>query len=210
MPSQVLKLKTEAAVRVAVKKYTLMEIVEMLESKNILLLGSLKKESKKVILTKSLRAADPENVKSFVEQILVDKPPKKADSLKFDLHPSFLGTKVEKFLRSGDFEEAVRVAFLRINKRVKKISGLSADGAALMRSAFSKNGPKIKINPLVSQEELDEQEGMMHIFEGSMLAFRNPQSHDDEKTITPEEASRILSLANYLMTILDNADALNQ
>jgi len=187
------------------KESTLIEIIELLESCNISIKGNTTNTSKKNLFLNSVKLADDitkEKLLKKLSDIPISKNNSNVDLI--NLHPTFKGSKVEKFLKSGDSEEAVRVAFIRINNRVKLMSGLSsADGASLMRGAFSKNAPKIKLNSLNTQGELDEQEGLMHIFEGSMLAFRNPHSHDDERRITSREAQRILSLANYLMEVLD-------
>jgi uncharacterized protein (TIGR02391 family) len=61
---------------------------------------------------------------------------------------------------------------------VKERSGLhDLDGAALMRTAFSKANPVLAFNDLSDQTDLDEQEGMMHLFEGAVLGIRNPGGH---------------------------------
>jgi len=94
---------------------------------------------------------------------------------------------------------------------VKKISGQDKfDGVDLMRRSLSKNNPVIAFNKLETQEDKDEQEGVMHLFEGAMLAFRNPPSHDDEKEISKEDAMAILSLANYLLRKLDSSISTKQ
>lgn len=203
--SKTLRLKAINTVNSASRKLTLLQIVELLEKCEITPRGNLTNTPKKTLLINSLKSADVTSVEKFIKEINEDIPTKKnSPELLIDLHGGFKSSKVERFINSGDFEEAVRVAFVRINNRVKKLSLLTIDGAPLMRTAFSKKAPKLKINSLKTREEQSEQEGIMHIFEGSMLAFRNPQSHDDEKKMTFEEASRILSLANYLMTTLDN------
>jgi uncharacterized protein (TIGR02391 family) len=46
-----------------------------------------------------------------------------------------------------------------------------------MRAVFSRNGPILAFNDLLDQTDLDEQEGMMHLFEGAVLAIRNPGGH---------------------------------
>lgn len=46
-----------------------------------------------------------------------------------------------------------------------------------MRTVFSKNNPILLINGLETQTDQDEQEGMMHLFEGAVLAIRNPGGH---------------------------------
>ena len=200
-----LHLRVKALTNKVSKEKTLVEIIELLEQCGIQIKGNITNNSKRTILINSIRASDNSRVEKLLQSASTNFSTKENSTKNLqDLHGDLKGSKVEKFLYSGDLEEAVRVAFLRINNRVKKMSKLtSIDGATLMRSAFSKNLPKLRINSLKTREEFDEQEGLMHIFEGSMLAFRNPHSHDDEKRITPQEGSRMLSLANYLMEILD-------
>jgi uncharacterized protein (TIGR02391 family) len=92
---------------------------------------------------------------------------------------------------------------VRINNRIKKFTGLKIDGAPLMRMVFSRKNPIIALNSLSTVEDSDAQEGWMHIFEGCMLAFRNPSSHNDELEVEKNDATGILGLANYLMRLLD-------
>ncbi len=46
-----------------------------------------------------------------------------------------------------------------------------------MRSVFSRNAPILIFNNLSDQTDQDEQEGMMHLFEGAVLGIRNPGGH---------------------------------
>ncbi len=46
-----------------------------------------------------------------------------------------------------------------------------------MREVFSRNNPVLVFNDLVDQTDRDEQEGMMHLFEGAVMAIRNPGGH---------------------------------
>ena len=46
-----------------------------------------------------------------------------------------------------------------------------------MRAVFSKQSPLLAFNDLSDQTDLDEQEGMMHLFEGAVLGIRNPGGH---------------------------------
>lgn len=46
-----------------------------------------------------------------------------------------------------------------------------------MRTVFSRNDPILAFNNLADQTDLDEQEGMMHMFEGAVLGIRNPGAH---------------------------------
>ena len=202
-----LRLKIKKAIDTVSRDRTLADISSLLEECGIEIKGDLTNTSKKKLLTDSLRVVDDENViVNFLEKIIT--PPKRefegaGSSIPIYLHPGFRASKVERFIGTCDYEEAVRVAFLRINNRVKSLSGLSTDGAPLMLLAFSPNDPKLRINELANQSDRNEQQGIMHLFEGSMLAFRNPQSHDDERKLSMEEAQGPLHLANYLMGLLD-------
>jgi uncharacterized protein (TIGR02391 family) len=88
----------------------------------------------------------------------------------------------EKFaaisLWNGHPWEAVFAASKALVNYVKERSGRhDLDGAPLMRSVFSPTDPTLAFNDLVDQTDRDEQEGMMHLFEGAVLAIRNPGGH---------------------------------
>jgi uncharacterized protein (TIGR02391 family) len=77
-------------------------------------------------------------------------------------------------------------------------------GTALMRTVFSLKTPILKYNELQTETEKSEQEGMMHLFEGAMMALRNPRAHgiiDDH----PERAVEYLSFLSMLARSLDRA-----
>jgi uncharacterized protein (TIGR02391 family) len=74
--------------------------------------------------------------------------------------------------------EAVFAAAKALVNYVKERSGRhDLDGAPLMRAVFSRNDPVLAFNTLTGQTDLDEQEGMMHMFEGVVLGIRNPGGH---------------------------------
>lgn len=78
----------------------------------------------------------------------------------------------------GHSWEAVFAASKALINYVKERSGnYDLDGAPLARAVFSKNDPLLAFNDLTDQTDLDEQEGMMHLFEGAVLAIRNPGGH---------------------------------
>lgn len=78
------------------------------------------------------------------------------------------------------------------------------DGAPLMSTVFSANSPVLAFNPLADQTEKDEQQGMMHLFIGAVLALRNPRAHsvfDD----SPELALDAMAFLSMLAKRLDTA-----
>ena len=66
-----------------------------------------------------------------------------------------------------------------------------------MRTVFSKNSPILLFNELADQTDMDEQEGMMHLFEGVVLGIRNPGGHSFPEG-PDQRAAEYLSLISLL------------
>lgn len=116
-----------------------------------------------------------------------------------NLHPRIAEVARDQFL-DGYAWEAVFAASKALVNYVKERSGRDdLDGTPLMRTVFSKNNPILAFNELKDQTDLDEQEGMMHLFEGAVMAIRNPGGHSfpegsDQRAI---EYISFLSLLAY-------------
>jgi uncharacterized protein (TIGR02391 family) len=96
---------------------------------------------------------------------------------RLNLHPRILDVSRELFM-DGHPWEAVFAASKALINYVRERSGRhDLDGAPLVRAVFSKNNPVLAFNAMADQTDLDEQEGMMHLFEGAVLAIRNPGGH---------------------------------
>ena len=94
-----------------------------------------------------------------------------------NLHPRIRDVSIELFV-DGHPWEAVFAASKALVNYIKERSGRDdLDGAPLVRAAFSRNNPALAFNDLANQTDLDEQEGMMHLYEGVVLAIRNPGGH---------------------------------
>ncbi|MEY2498084.1 MAG: hypothetical protein QOD12_1640 [Verrucomicrobiota bacterium] len=93
------------------------------------------------------------------------------------LHPRIAGVSRDLF-QDGYHWEAVFAVSKALVNYVKEQSGRhDLDRAPLMRAVFSKNSPVLALNDLKDQTDFDEQEGMMHLFEGAVLGIRNPGGH---------------------------------
>ncbi len=96
---------------------------------------------------------------------------------RLNLQPRILDVSRDLF-RDGHHWEAVFAAAKALVNYVKERSGRDdLDGANLVRVVFSRNDPVLAFNDLSDQTDRDEQEGMMHLFEGAVLGIRNPCSH---------------------------------
>jgi uncharacterized protein (TIGR02391 family) len=118
---------------------------------------------------------------------------------RLSLHPRIRDVARELFM-DGHPWEAVFAASKALINYVKERSGrYDLDGAPLVRTVFSKNGPVLAFNDLADQTDLDEQEGMMHLFEGAVLTIRNPGGHSFPKGSEQRaiEYTSFLSLLAY-------------
>jgi len=105
----------------------------------------------------------------------------------------------ESLFVDGHYARAVEEAFKCLNNTVKRKAGSSADGADLMRSAFSPKKPTLKLNRFRSETDKSEQQGYMDLFAGSMTGIRNPRAHEHELQDHPEIALELVVFANHLM-----------
>jgi len=121
-----------------------------------------------------------------------------------ELHPRITSACVDLY-RDRHYRNAVLDASLALQDYVKEKSRCrDRDGADLMRYVFSQKNPVVAFNGLADETDRGEQEGMMHLFEGVMLALRNPRAHtlsDD----SPEQALEYIALLSLLAKKLEAA-----
>jgi uncharacterized protein (TIGR02391 family) len=113
------------------------------------------------------------------------------------LHPRIAAVCVDLY-RDGHYRNAVLDASVALVNLVKERSRRhDLDGARLMSAMYSRNNPILAFNGRADQTDEDEQEGMMHLFMGAVLALRNPRAHallDD----SPELALEYVALISLL------------
>lgn len=101
----------------------------------------------------------------------------KITATRAELHPRIAEVCTDLY-QDGHYADSVFNAAKALINFVKERSGVhEKDGADLMRTVFSKNSPILFFNEFKDQSDYDEQEGMMHLFEGAVLALRNPRGH---------------------------------
>jgi uncharacterized protein (TIGR02391 family) len=121
-----------------------------------------------------------------------------------NIHPD-LPAKVRKLFDDGHWEQSVFEAFKFIENEVKRISGVRGTGYKLMMDVFNENNPKVRLNGLATESEVDEQMGFKFIFAGAATGIRNPRGHEVDIGDTPDEALDYLALASLLLRRLDAA-----
>jgi uncharacterized protein (TIGR02391 family) len=108
--------------------------------------------------------------------------------------------------RDGHYAQAILEAFKALNSHVKtKARRPDLDGRDLMAKAFRKESPILRLTPLATQSDMDEQDGFMLIFMGAMAGIRNPKAHDNVSQPDQHRALEYLALASLLCRRVDES-----
>ena len=121
-----------------------------------------------------------------------------------NIHPA-LPSKVKKLFDDGHFPEATSLAFKYLDQKIQKHSGIAESGFKLMMAAFDGATPRVKLNPLVTTSEKDEQEGFRFVFAGGMKGIRNPRAHEVTIVDDPDICLDHLSFVSLLLRRLEQA-----
>ena len=128
----------------------------------------------------------------------------KSKDIMFDLliSDSQLNFTTRRLFDDGHYSQAVFEAYKLVEDIVKEKAQMTVSreiGAGLMQKVFSRNNPKLRLNPGATTIDGDEQQGYMDIFAGVMLGIRNPRGHGSIKVDNAQEALELLVLANHLI-----------
>jgi uncharacterized protein (TIGR02391 family) len=133
-----------------------------------------------------------------------DRPAPSTYFEKLNLHPRIADVARELFLDGHHFEAVFAGAKALVNF-VKERSGRhDLDGAPLVRTVFSRNNPVLAFSDLANQTDQDQQEGLMHLFEGAVLGIRNPGGHAFPEG-TEQRAIEYISLLSLLAYLVQEA-----
>lgn len=140
----------------------------------------------------NLRSDEP-HLRSGAPELRSDEP---------DLHPD-IEQGAGKLFRDGHHAEAVEHACNALNSAVKLRSRRDdLDGAPLMQRVFSVSDPVLAFNGLKDDGDRNEQEGLMHLFTGAVLAFSNPRAQLRDH---PEHALEFIQFMSLLAKLLESA-----
>ncbi len=123
-----------------------------------------------------------------------------------DIHES-LPPKVRALFDDGHYAEAAYAAYKYLDSEVRRLSGIAKSGYKLMMEALNGDAAAtaIKLTPLSSTSEKDEQEGFRYLFAGSIMAIRNPRAHEHTVNDDLETGLGHLSLVTLLLRRLERA-----
>ncbi len=119
------------------------------------------------------------------------------------LHPEIIEAS-RKLFKDGHYRDAIYRSFVALNQLVKDKSGLSPNelrgmkDSQLMARVFDINNPIIKLNNLITDTEISEQEGFKFLFMGATIGIRNPKAHENIIQNDPHRTLEYLSFASLL------------
>ena len=111
---------------------------------------------------------------------------------------------VKNLFDDGYFAQATFEAFKYLEREISRVSKIKKSGWNLMLQAFDETNPKIKLNNLSSESEIDEQRGYRYMFGGSICGIRNPRGHDYKVSDKMDECLDHLSLVSLLLRKIEN------
>lgn len=106
-----------------------------------------------------------------------------------------------------NYFHAVLEAAKSIFDKLRRLTGLTDDGASLVDKALSGASPLLAINNLATDSERSEQSGFANLIKGTYGMFRNPTAHEARVKwqMSKEDAEDLLSLASLIHRRLDGA-----
>jgi uncharacterized protein (TIGR02391 family) len=120
------------------------------------------------------------------------------------IHPEVLKYCRSELLQDNYFH-AVFEATKGVAQRIRDLSGVQADGAALVDQVFSVQRPVLAINSLRTETEKSEHTGFAMLLKGCFAAVRNPLAHEPKILWEGEDdAADYLSLLSLMHRKLDD------
>lgn len=107
-------------------------------------------------------------------------------------------------LMQENYFHAVFEAAKGLAQRIREMSGVQADGAALVDKVFSVEKPILALNTLQTETEKSEHKGFAALLKGCFAAVRNPLAHEPKILWSGEDdAADYLTLISLLHRKLD-------
>lgn len=117
-----------------------------------------------------------------------------------------IGSAARGLYGDGHYAQAVFEAGKALIGLVKtKSARQDLDGVSLMQTVFSVKAPILSFNDRSDQSDIDEQQGLMHLFIGAAMGIRNPIGHRVGATEQPDRALQYLELFSLLADRLSDA-----
>jgi uncharacterized protein (TIGR02391 family) len=125
------------------------------------------------------------------------------------IHPEVLKYCSVELMQDNYFH-AVFEATKGLAQRIREMSNVDLDGAALVDKVFSMERPMMAINSLRTETEKSEHKGFASLLKGCFAAVRNPLAHEPKILWEGEDdAADYLSMISLLHRKLDDCVSVN-
>lgn len=140
----------------------------------------------------------------------LDEAEKRARTIQAKFQGRRIHSEVLKYCRAellqDNYFHAVFEAAKGLAQRIRDLSGVQLDGAALVDRVFSIEKPILAINTLQTETEKSEHKGFASLLKGCFAAVRNPLAHEPKILWHGEDdAADYLSLISLLHRKLDDS-----
>ncbi len=115
-----------------------------------------------------------------------------------------LWTAIEKNYELGNYTGAILDATYYLADFIREKTCLQSDGVDLVGEALGGKSPKLRVNKLQTESEVNVQKGTQNLLFGLFQSVRNPRSHE-KVTDIKEDADAIVLFVNYLLKIIGAA-----
>lgn len=151
---------------------------------------------------------DSQFIKSNTAKTLTESEGR-LNTIKEKFHGRRLHPEVYKYCRSelmqDNYFHAVFEASKGLAQRIRDMSEIDKDGAALVDEVFSINTPILALNSLQTETEKSEHRGYAALLKGCFAAVRNPLAHEPKILWSGgDDAADYLSLISLLHRKLDD------
>jgi uncharacterized protein (TIGR02391 family) len=112
----------------------------------------------------------------------------------------------QEILEGNPFHASLEAA-KSIPDRIREMTGVNGDGAALIDAVMGIHHPRIAINTLQTKSEQDEHTGFANLCKGLLAMFRNPVAHDPRtsRSVSDAELLELLMIVSMVHRRLDSA-----
>jgi uncharacterized protein (TIGR02391 family) len=118
------------------------------------------------------------------------------------LHPAIKESSYNHY-RDGHLRDAVLNSVIAVFDQIRKITGIDADGDALVNKTLSLEHPVIVLSELETESGQNDQKGFIQIFKGAFQGIRNPKAHSLANDLNEQKAAQYLVFASLLARRLD-------
>jgi uncharacterized protein (TIGR02391 family) len=144
----------------------------------------------------------------------LDQAEARLKTIQRKLHGRSIHHEVTKYCRTELLQEnyfhAVFEAAKGLGQRIRDLSGIEGDGAALVDKVFSIENPILALNFLKTETEKSEHKGFAQLLKGCFAAVRNPIAHEPKILWDGEEdAADYFTLISLLHRRLDQCFKVN-